>query len=103
MPSTGGLAGGLTDMWLRRHSRELAAAFRSRRARDAAVDEQLAALERKSGQKDDPQGPAVLSIRPPQWTPEVARLETDASITAAALAAGRKAAQDVVSRIASLR
>jgi predicted patatin/cPLA2 family phospholipase len=74
----------VTGVGLRRHPPALRTAFLSRDARLAADDRSL------SG------GPAVLSIRPPDTSPGIGRLESDAALLHAAFEVGHAAATAVL-------
>ncbi|GAA4367596.1 patatin family protein [Actinomadura verrucosospora] len=78
----------VADVGLRRYTAELKATFLARDARLAEADLLLAAHDADQ----DHAGPAVLSIRPPEDSPRISRLESDGALLHAAFEAGRAAA-----------
>ncbi|WP_066949854.1 patatin-like phospholipase family protein [Microtetraspora fusca] len=78
----------IAGVGLRRHSAELRAAFLARDAQLAAADLLLARHDTDTG--DD--GPAMMSIRPPEESPRVSRLESDGGLLHEAFEAGRATA-----------
>ncbi|MGW3348697.1 patatin-like phospholipase family protein [Nonomuraea rubra] len=87
----------VTGVGLRRHPPALRTAFLSRDARLAADDRLLAEHD-----LDGPAlsgGPAVLSIRPPDTSPGIGRLESDAALLHAAFEVGHAAATAVLAFI----
>ncbi|GAA2213530.1 patatin family protein [Nonomuraea monospora] len=84
----------LTGVGLRRHTLALRTAFLSRDARLAADDRLL-----DEHDLDGPSlsgGPAVLSIRPPDTSPAISRLESDAALLHTAFEVGHAAATAVL-------
>ncbi|TYB55413.1 patatin family protein [Nonomuraea sp. PA05] len=91
----------LTGVGLRRHTPALRTAFLSRDARLAADDRLLAEHD-----LDGPSlsgGPAVLSIRPPDASPAISRLESDAALLHTAFEVGHAAAAAVLKNVPARR
>ena len=86
-----GRSGRLIARYLSRHSPELAAAFLDRRERLLRDDLLLDRTER-----DPASAPAVMSLRPPEGTPSISRLEKDQDLVLAGLAAGEQVAADTL-------
>lgn len=84
----------VTGVGLRRHSAALRTAFLSRDARLAADDRLLAEHDLDGPSLSD--GPAVLSIRPPDTSPAISRLESDAALLRTAFEVGHTAATAVL-------
>ncbi len=89
----GRVDGALTAAALRRLSPALAAAFRTRVARETADEALLARHD-----ADPSLAPSILSIRPAPGSPVPGRLERDVGVVRAGLEAGRVAARAALSR-----
>ena len=83
----GALTFAITSWWLKRHGEPIRDAYRSRSDRLAAADRELDCY---AGDHDAE--PSALSIRAPDSSPRVGRLESDFDAIAAAMAAGHAAA-----------
>jgi predicted patatin/cPLA2 family phospholipase len=81
--------------YLSRYGPGVAAAFLGRADRLIADDATLDELEADSGAS-----PAVLSIRPPEGTSPISRLERDSARVAEGIAAGEKALRDALADVA---
>lgn len=91
--SNGGRSARLIARYLSRHSRELAGAFLDRADRLIRDDLHLARAEAGPEAR-----PAILSIRPPDGTPTISRLEKDQARILAGLRAGEQVASEVLGR-----
>jgi predicted patatin/cPLA2 family phospholipase len=89
--SNSGRSGRLIARYLSRYSPELAAAFLARADRLTLDDLQLARSE-----ADAEARPAIYSIRPPDETPSIARLERDQARVLAGLHAGEQIASEIL-------
>ncbi|CAN5545266.1 patatin family protein [soil metagenome] len=84
--SNSGRSAQLIARYLARHGEGTAAAFLGRAKRLLSDDEELERLEGEPGG-----GPAILSIRPPEGTASISRLERDSGVVADGIAAGEAA------------
>ncbi|MES9539465.1 patatin-like phospholipase family protein [Actinomadura sp. NPDC000600] len=80
----------LANVGLRRYTAELKATFLARDTRLAEADLLLAGYDADQ----DHDKPAVLSIRPPEDSPRISRLESDGALLHAAFEAGRATAAE---------
>ncbi len=87
----------VTGVGLRRHTPALRTAFLARAARLAADDLLLAEHDRDGPSLSD--GPAILSIRPPDTSPGISRLESDPALLHTAFEVGHAAATGVLSPV----
>jgi predicted patatin/cPLA2 family phospholipase len=84
--SNSGRSARLIARYLSRHGAGTAEAFLGRAQRLLSDDEELALLER------DPEArPSVISVRPPEGTASISRLERDSGVVADGIAAGQAA------------
>jgi hypothetical protein len=83
----------VTSWWLKRHGEPIRDAYRSRSERLAAAD---AELDRYATDHDCE--PSVLSIRAPDSSPRVGRLESDFEAIAEGMRAGHDAAVAALTR-----
>ncbi len=83
----GALGFALMSWWLKRHGEPIRSAYRSRSDRLAAAD-----LELEGYAGDHDRAPSVLSIRAPDSSPRVGRLESDFGAIAEGMRAGHDAA-----------
>ncbi|MGR6917655.1 patatin-like phospholipase family protein [[Actinomadura] parvosata] len=89
----------ITGVGLRRHTPALRTAFLSRDARLADDDRLLAEHDLDGPSLSE--GPAVLSIRPPDTSPAISRLESGATLLRAAFEVGHAAASAVLKGVAA--
>lgn len=92
--SNSGRSARLIARYLSRFSAELASAFLDRADRLTRDDLDLAQAE-----ADPDADPAIYSIRPPDGTPAISRLEKDQSRVLAGLQAGERVATSVIRRL----
>lgn len=94
LTSSDGIARGLTAAWLGRYSAAVREAFLTRHQRAAQLDQRLA--DRAA---DPTARPSILVVQPDVTAPRVSRLESDAAVITAAMAAGRRAMQAFLDRV----